>query len=188
MKFLAAMLLIIVFGTPVAAGVVWDESVNGELSHSPATPTLLPFTVGSNVVTGTVINVVGRPRDYLSFTVPPGHTLVAMTLLVFTPDNIAFTAINEGIHSFFPAPDTEHLYMSGIHLFASDVGSNLLELFVNRAVTTDSMGDPFLLPATYSMVIQQTSVITTTYSIDFVLAGPVSTENATWGSIKALYR
>ena len=192
MRILAALLfllfLLMMFATPAAAGVVWDEAVNGELSHSPATPTLLPFTVGGNIVTGTVINVVGRPRDYLSFIVPDGHTLVSMNLLVYTPDNIGFTAINQGVHSFFPAPETEFNYLSGIHLLASDVGSDLMELFVTRAVTTDSLGEPFLTPAQYCMVIQQTSVLVTTYSIEFVLSGPVATQSSTWGSIKALYR
>ena len=188
MRALTAFMLVAVLAFPAAADVVWDESVNGELSHSPSTPTLLPLNVGSNIVTGTVMNVVGRPRDYLTFIVPDDHTLIAMNLLVYTPDNIGFTAINQGIHSFFPAPETEQNYLSGIHLLASDVGSNLLELFVTRAVTTDSLGDPWLGPAQYCMVIQQTAVLETTYSIDFVLQGPVSTENATWGSIKALYR
>lgn len=186
MKLVAA-LLFLALALPVRAGVVWDESVNGELSHSPSTPTFLPFAVGSNIVNASVGNLDGKARDYLRFTLAEGQMLNTINLLVYTPDNTGFMAINEGVHSYFPSYDTEMFYLSGIHVSGADVGANLIDLFMNRSVTSESLYGP-LWPGNFSMVIQQTSVLLTTYSLEFIVTTAVSTQNSTWGAIKALYR
>lgn len=189
MKALAALLFVLAFTTSTHAAVIWDESVNGELSHSAAAPTILPITVGSNIVHASVGNPGGLARDYVRFIIPDGHVLTAINLLAYAPEDIGFTAINAGVHSFFPTPDTDIFFMAGIHLFHTDVGSDLLELMMTRAVTAEGLGYPEITdPGSYCMVIQQTAVVITTYSMEFVLAGPTSTESATWGRIKALYR
>jgi hypothetical protein len=188
MRTLLAILTLAAIVTPVHAGVVWDETVNGELSHLPSTPTVLPFVAGSNVLNGTVGNVSGKARDYIKFTIPDGQLLTSMNLLVYTPDDIGFAAINTGVHSYFPTFDTDIFFLSGIHLLSSDVGTDLMERFVDRSVTADALGVPELIPNTYCMVIQQTAALLTTYSIEFILSGPVAVQPSTWGSIKALYR
>jgi hypothetical protein len=189
MRSLAAFLILVVIAFPSHAGVIWDESVNGELSHAAAAPTLLPIAVGSNIINATVGNPGGLARDYFRFIVPEGHLVTAMNLLVFAPDDIAFAAINTGVHSYFPNYDTEIYYLAGIHVFQSDVGSDLLDRFSDRSVTLESLPASELGgPVSYCVVIQQTAVVITTYSIELVLIGPTATENTTWGKVKALYR
>ena len=189
MRTLSTILALVMFAFPVHAVVVWDEAVNGELSHAFATPTLLNLVVGSNVLKGQVGNVDGKARDYIRFVIPAGHVVTSMNLLVYTPGDIGFAAINDGIHSFFPSFDTSAFYISGIHIFGSDVGTDLMDRFVDRSVTADSMGESELPgPAPYCIVIQQTAAQLTTYSFEFILTGPVAVEASTWGKVKALYR
>ncbi len=188
MRTLSAILALLVFSIPVNAAVVWDETVDGELSHVPSTPTVLPLVVGSNVLNGSVGNVSGKARDYIKFTIPDGQVLTTMNLPVYTPDNIGFAAINDGVHSYFPSFDTDIFFLSGIHILGSDVGTDLMDRFVDRAVTADALGTSELAPGTYCIVIQQTAALLSTYSFEFVLTGPVPVEASTWGKVKALYR
>ena len=186
MKLVAA-LLFLALAVPVHAGVVWDESVNGELSHSFSTPTLIPLSIGSNIINGSIGNVDGKARDYLRVVLSEGEMLGTINLLVWTPDNTGFMAITEGVHSYFPSFETEGFYISGIHVTGADVGANLIDLFITRSVTSEQLYGPLIL-GSYCMVLQQTSPFLTTYSMEFILNGPVATEQTTWGAIKALYR
>jgi hypothetical protein len=166
-----------------------DESVNGDLSTDPAAPTVLPLSIGSNVVTGTTGNPAGIiDRDYITFTLPPGHLLVGLNLLGLAPNNLAFTSFNAGTTSFVPSGATAALFLAGIHIEASMIGTDLMPLFVSSSVTGNSLPAPNLPAGDYCFLIQQTSPITQSYSLDFIVAGPVPTQNQTWGAIKALYR
>jgi hypothetical protein len=175
------------------AAVVWDESVNGPLSRDPATPTLIVFSVGSNFINGTVGNLVlpgqtrTNVRDVITFTVPPDHALTSLILHQWIPNDTGFSAINDGTTSVVPSPATGNLFLAGIHVMPTDVGSDLMDLFVTRAVV-EGLGDSQLEPGDYCFLIQQESEVLTHYSLEFIMAGPVPTQPSTWGSIKALYR
>jgi hypothetical protein len=64
-------------------GVIYDESVSGDLSNSGLTPTLVSVALGSNELFGTTgKNASGViDRDYFTFTVPVGMELSAVTVL-----------------------------------------------------------------------------------------------------------
>ena len=189
MKTCATIVLIAaLFTSPAGAAVIWDEGMNGDLGTDPLIPTPLALSLGGNTVIGTVSNVAGTDRDYITFTIPPFHVLSSLNLLVFTPNNLGFAAFNSGSTGFVPSAATNALFLSGIHPSAADVGMDLMPFFVNRAVTTNALPSPELGPGTYCFIIQQTSAITQSYSLEFVMQGSVPTETKTWSSIKALYQ
>ena len=187
MKTFAIVLLLAAMAVPVNAAVIWNESVNGDLSSSEAAPTAISFGVGSNTILG---SINGNPldRDYITFTLAPGQTLSHLNLISFSPDNIAFTAFNSGSTSFVPSGATNGLFLSGIHITAADAGHDLMPFYDTRNVTTNSLPAPSLGPGTYCWMVQQTSPVLQNYTLEFVVDGALQTDARTWGMIKALYR
>lgn len=188
MKLCALVLLLVALAVPVSAAN-HNEAVDGDLSTDPNVPTPLALTLGSNLLTGTTGNIGGIiDRDYITFNVPNGFALTGLTLLTFTPNNLAFAAFNSGTVSFVPSGATALLFLAGIHPDGSMLGTNLMPVFVNSSVTGNSLPVPLLGPGDYCFLIQQTSPLTQEYSLDFILEGTVGTSETTWGGIKALYR
>jgi hypothetical protein len=187
MKTVAIVLLIAALAAPVDAAVIWNESINGDLSSSETSPTLISFGVGSNQIIG---SVSGSPldRDYITFTIGPGQTLSHLNLIAFSPDNLSFTAFNSGSTSYVPSGATNGLFLSGIHISAADAGHDLMPFFDTRNVTTNSLPGPNLGPGTYCWMIQQTSPILQSYTVEFVIDGALQVDAKTWGKIKAMYR
>ena len=59
--FAFGALLILSFSS--GATVVYDESVNGDLSDSAAAPTTINLGLGSNEIIGTIGVIAGAPND-----------------------------------------------------------------------------------------------------------------------------
>ena len=190
MKTLATLLLLATLAPAAGAAVIWDESVNGDLATDPSTPTPITFAMGGNTIIGTVSNsaAVGGDRDYITFTLSAAQVVDVISLLAFSPDNLSFLALNSGNTSFVPSAATNASFLSGIHVGASLVGTNLLIPFTTSSVTTNHLTSPILGPGTYCFVIQQTSNIVESYSLEFVMQTPLPTTSPTWGKIKSLYR
>lgn len=191
MKTIAAIGLLLALASPAVAGVIYDESVDGDLSTDPNAPTLLALALGGNTVIGTVINsgVAEGDRDFVTFQIPPGRLLTGLNLLAYSPTNISFMALNSGSTSFIPSVSTQGEFLSGIHVSGADLGSNLMLAFVNNSVVENSLPEPQLGPGQYCLVIQQTTNLLTSYSLEFVVVdGPVPTLGTTWSTIKSLYR
>lgn len=188
MKTCAIVLLLVALAIPAAAATVHDESSNGDISTNPAAPTALVFATGSNVVLGTTGNPGVVDRDYITFTLAPGQILIGLTLVAFSPDNLAFASFNAGATSFVPSGATAASFLAGIHPSAANIGSNLMPLFVSSSVTGNSLATPDLGPGTYCFLIQQTNPIVQSYTLDFIVSSPVPTQNTTWGAVKSLYR
>ena len=191
MKSLYGIALSLLVASASFATVNYDESANGDLSNDPAAPTALDFMVGSNTVTGTIGNSndpVNGDRDFITFVVGPGQSISAINLLAWTPDNLGFAGLNSGNTSFIPSGTTNDFFLAGILPSTGDVGTDLLELFANASVTTNSLAAPVLDPGTYSFVVQQTTDLVQEYSLEFVLDGTVSVEATSWTGVKGLYR
>ena len=188
MKTLATLLLLATTATSSFAATVWNEAVNGDLSNNPGAPTPLVFAIGANTVIGTTGNANAGERDYITFTILPGQTLTAINLNLWVPNNLGFLAINEGATSYIPSIATDANFLSGIHVASANVGTNLLIDFATNNVTTNALPAPLLEAGTYSFLIQQTSILTEQYSLDFVIDAPVPAGAPTWGAIKQLYR
>ena len=190
MKTLATLALLVVLAVPASGAVIYDESVSPDLSSDPAAPTPIVFAMGGNTILGSVGNT-GSPvdiRDYITFTIPSGQVLGALNLLSYAPDNLGFTAFNAGATSFIPSGATDAMFLAGIHVSSAMVGTNLMPLYVTDHVTVNGLPAPQLGPGTYCFLIQQTSAITTTYGLEFVLEAGVPVVGSTWGEIKSLYR
>lgn len=189
MKTCAIGFLLIALALPVNAAVIHDEGVNGDLGTDPGAPTALALPVGSSTVIGTTGNTTGAiDRDYITFTLAPGQSLIGLNLLALAPNNIAFCSFNAGATSFVPSATTAASFLAGIHITALDVGTNLMPLFVSDSVTGNFLPAPNLGPGTYCFLIQQTSPILQSYSLDFFVSGPVSADETSWGAVKALYK
>jgi hypothetical protein len=189
MKICAIVLLLVALAAPVSAVILHDEAIDGDLATDPNTPTPLAFIIGGNTIAGTTGNTTGTvDRDYITFTIPPDHKLVALNLHLLAPDNIAFASFNAGTTSFIPNVANSPLFLAGIHVASAHVGTDLMPEFVCCSVTTNSLPAPELGPGDYCFLIQQTSPILQSYTLEFVIGGPVGVEDKTWGVIKALYR
>lgn len=190
MKHLATFALSVLLVLPASAAVVHNEAVNGDLSSDPLTPTPLVFAIGGNTIIGTCGNT-GSPvdiRDYLRFSIPAGQVLNGLTLLEYAPNNLSFASFNAGVTSFIPSGATDASFLSGIHITGTDLGTNLMPAFVTRHVTTNGLAVPQLGPGDFCFLIQQTSVLTQLYALEFVLDAQTPAQGSTWGKLKNLYR
>lgn len=189
MRLLATLALLALLAAPAGAVVVHDESVNGDLSTDPANPTLIDLTDGNSIILGTTGNSGGVvDRDYITFTINSDRLLSGIVLHGLSPDNIAFCALNSGSTSFVPGAGTAASFLSGIHITASDIETDLLQAFWTRSVTGTSLSAPYLGAGTYCFLIQQTSAITQSYSLEFINGFILPAHESSWGAIKSLYR
>jgi hypothetical protein len=152
---------------PSSAATVWDEAVHGDLNSTPATPTAVSFSAGSNVVVGDV-NSATDIRDYFTFTLGSAETLTAVTLVSYQ-GNLGFTAINSGATSFVPSVASTLNFLGGTHTGAGLVGLPLLTLLASGAQAGTGFAPP-LGSGTYTYLMQQTSGELTSYALDFQVA------------------
>ena len=102
---------------PVASGgVLFDESVDGEITGDATNPLALDLANGSNVVNGTV---VGGDIDYVTVNVPEGHVLSAIDLLSYESieNTQSFIGIQAGTIFTEPPVDTVVGNLLGFTLF-----------------------------------------------------------------------
>lgn len=188
MKTTLAFLFALALASPATGAVVHDESVDGDLSSDPAAPTAVVFAAGANSILGSMGNVGGVDRDYVTFTIAPNQVLTGLYLVALTPDDIAFAALNAGTTSYIPGGPTIGNFLAGLHLAPEYVGNDLMPLFQTESVTTNSLPAPSLGPGSYCFVIQQTGPISQSYALDFVITSALPAATSTWGRVKALYR
>jgi hypothetical protein len=177
MRTLTAMFLIVVvvggLTSTASAATAWDESINGDLSTDPNAPTPVSFSLGSNLISGSIMGP-DDIRDYITFTIPAGQALAQLRQLEYVtlpggePGNRGFHAIIAGNTSFVPEAGNIGNFLGGNHLDPLPVGTDTLPALA--AATLGGTGFTIPLgPDTYTYHIQQTSQILTGYSLDFVL-------------------
>ena len=166
-QFTIVLLSVLVAST--AYGQLFNEATDGDASSDAANPTILNLSVGSNLVSGTVVNsndIDVGDIDFFSFTIPEGQTLDAIFLPSFAPDNTGFHAISAGATGIVPsgpnAGDPSQ-FLGSAHLGPSD--DNLLPDLGTPLAGTGFEGP--LGPGTYSYIIQQTSDLVSSYTVDF---------------------
>jgi hypothetical protein len=158
-----------------SAGVLWDETVDGDLANTGATATFLgTLTFGSNQVIG----LTGRPgpspiapeRDYFYVTVPSGLNLARITLL--PGDNmgaLGFIGMEAGSTITLPPTATTAAGLLGWwHYSPADVGSDILlsmhdlALIPGPGAGTGNGASGFTLPlgpGNYAFWVQDTSAL-----------------------------
>ncbi len=162
--------------SPCHAGVVYDESINGDLSTNFSSPTSVAIQAGSNQILGTTGRVASViDRDYFTITIPAGHSLVSIGVLDNTTgDNtgalVSFISVQSGATATDPATAQIPLAASllGYHLFGpADIGQDILDnmgqsnsLFVAAQGFTPPLG-----AGQYTFWVQET-VNTINYGFD----------------------
>jgi len=171
------------YGTAAHGDTIYNESVSGDLSNSGLTPTLLTVSLGSNDLSGTTgktNNIIDR--DYFTFTVPPGLELTAITVLPGTQTlgtlGESFIGIESGSEVTVSTAATTAAGLLGWYHYddTADIGLNILPLMGTSGLGSTGFTGP--LPAgTYSFWVQEASVGTVPYGLEFTVATP---EPATW--------
>jgi hypothetical protein len=162
------------------AAVVWNESVNGDLSNVPTAPTSFNLSVGTNSLIATM---PGADLDFATIVVPPNSVLSGIILAGYESiDEISFIAIGPG--SQLPASiltyDPTGL-LGYAHFGPSSDYPVGADLFDGLSIPQDPLPGftPPLTSGTYSFWIQQESFIDTGYSLDFIVTAAVP-EPTTW--------
>jgi len=170
------------YGTAAHGDTIYNESVSGDLSNSGLTPTLLTVAFESNDLfgttgkTGTVID-----RDYFTFTVPQGLRLTAITVLPGTQTlgalGESFIGIESGPQVTVSTAATDATGLLGwFHYGSGDIGVDILPLMGTSGMGSTGFTAP-LPSGTYSFWLQEASVGTVNYGLEFTVATP---EPASW--------
>jgi len=162
-----------------AKATIYNEAVSGDLSNSPAAPTALTLTPGSNSVIGTVNGFPPGgtdPQDWVSFTIPTGFVMTSYVNAKYvSSDPQGFTGFQFG--SSFSGDVFDPLSYAGYAHFgtaaqnpdgnptsSSTVGVNLLPLMADPSFAPGTTGfTPPLGAGTYTFLIQQGDPSTTGY-------------------------
>jgi hypothetical protein len=148
-----------------AAATIWSEGVDGDLSSNRAAPTALAVALGTNSIIG---SVTSTDRDYFRITIPSGATLEQINLAAYGVDNLAFFAIQSGMQiTVDPAAPTAAPLLGYVHTGSGLVGTDILD---DMGAQSDAIGfTPPLGPGDYSLWMQQTNPVVTSYSFDLVV-------------------
>ena len=175
-----------------SATVIHDEALLGDLSNDPLAPTSLTFGVGSNEISGTVVNT-NDTRDYFTFTIGDGLVLDSIDLVSYfdvdsNPADIGFAAINAGTTTTQPGMGSVAAdFIGGAHVGADQLPGAGGSLAADLA-GAENIGTTFDFPLTagdYSFLIQQTGPENTGYTLDFVVS-PVPLPAAAWLFVSGL--
>jgi hypothetical protein len=172
------------YGIAAHGSSIYDESVSGDLSNSGLTPTLLTVSVGSNDVIGTTGKSAAGviDRDYFTFTVPQGMDLTAVTVL---PGTQTLGALGESFIGIESGPQVTVLttatdatgLLGWFHYGSGDIGMDILPFMGTSGDGSTGFNAP-LAAGTYSLWVQEASVGTVNYGLDFTVG--VTPEPASW--------
>lgn len=153
--------------TSVAHATPFND-VSSDLSNSFASPTVLPLTVGSNLVTGRTGTQAGIDRDYFTITVPNGFRLTAINLVSTDVPSLSFFGLENGAIFTNPATTAPAQLLGYVHFGQSLVGTNILD---DMGAGSGAQGFTGPLAAgTYSFWLQENSTPVVNYQIDLILA------------------
>lgn len=188
-----ALVVLFTLLTTTVAQAAWDESIDGDLSTVPGTPTPVSFSTGSNTVSGTVVTSADT-RDYLTFTIGAGQTLDAIVLddWAFTgtsnPGDRGFFAIFSGAVGALPAFNN-HLYGNHLDQGLFPLGGDILPSTSGDGGLSGTGITVPVGPGTYTFLVQQTGTEDTQYSFDFqVVPEPASFALAGFALTFAVFR
>jgi hypothetical protein len=173
----AALALSLLAAGPSVAAIVWDESINADLSNDGLNPTTLSVALGSNIVNGTTGDAgSGVDRDYFRFTIPVGALLTSITVQPNTTvsGSSSFIALQAGPQVTVTPSGTGVASLLGFsHYGSADIGNNLLPVLAASFLSGLPSG-------TYSLWLQETGG-PVSYGIDFgVTAAAVPLPAAAW--------
>jgi PEP-CTERM motif len=152
-----------------SAVVVWDESVNGDVSNNPVAPTSINLAVGTNSFVATM---PGDDLDFITINVPANSQFSALIQGPYDSfDQISFIAIGPGSQlpaSILTYDPTGLLGYTHFGPGQFDEGTDLLPQLAVASFGVPGFATP-LPSGAYSFWIQQESSIATSYRLDFVV-------------------
>jgi hypothetical protein len=167
----------LMISSSATAAIVWDESIDGDLSNNPSAPTSLAFASGANDVLGSA----GLPdQDFITFVVPAGFQLraiVPVTIDFSSGDLDEFIAIESGtaITAVTTPPFATAAGLLGWqHVGAGEIGTNILPAMGASGDGASGFVGP-LGPGAYAVWIQDDKP--SSYDYRFVIGTP---EPSTW--------
>jgi len=165
--------------------IIYDESIDGNLSNNYTSPTVVSVGLGSNQFFGTTGRAAPAgtgviDRDYLTFTIPAGMHLVAIEVLPGTQSDtvgapVSFIGIRAGNVGSDPTTTPAYtnadlaLTLLGYYLYGpADIGNDILDnLAIANTLTPPAQGFTAPLGAgTYTLWIQETVVGNFNYGFD----------------------
>jgi hypothetical protein len=161
--------VVLAFASHSVAAVVWDESVNGDVSNDPTAPTQMNLSVGTNSF---VASMPGADLDFFSVHVPAGAVLSAIYNPVYDSlDQVSFMAI--GPETSMPAAVLSYdpTGLLGYTHFGPGVFDPSENLLVDMSMPNFPLnGFSRPLPAgAYSFWLQQESGVDENYQLDLVV-------------------
>lgn len=177
------LLLSSAFSIPMFSAIVYDELMSGSLSSSGLSPTVISLSAGFNRILGTNRSGASAVRDYVTFTVPVGLQLRAITLLDTNIGLIGFLGIQAGNQlTLPPSTSTAAGLLGWWHYTPADKNKDLLPLMAVPANGSSGFTPP-LSAGSYTLWIQDSSPGVFNYGFDLSLQA--IPEPATWTSTLA---
>lgn len=131
--------------------VAWDETISGDISSNRLDPTRVGLVAGVNLIRGalgpTAVPDV-HDLDYITVTVPEGHSLEALVLReAFVGGSASFLAVQGGPIVLMPHDDSSGSapLLGWTHFGSADVGLDLLPSMGGAPFAAEGFSGP--LPA-----------------------------------------
>lgn len=165
MSRLTPVSMVVLCASFAHAQVLWDESVNGDLSGDRFAPTSLgALAPGAWSVAATSVS---GDLEYYTFTIPAGASLVELRLVAFShPSTISFVAVQHGAVFTEPAVGTNPANLLGwTHFGNTQLGTDILD---NLGAGPGSQGfSPPLPSGDYVFWSQETGPSAVSYRFEF---------------------
>ena len=175
-KTIAALVVSALFAVESgAAGLIWDEAIDGDLSGDYLNPTTLFLNSNTGEEDVLFTTVGGNPnqdREYFTFTIPSGYQLSSLKLVTFETDpasNLGFIGVAAG--SVFPTPPTspDPTTLLGYALIGnSEVGTDILQS-IGTGPGSQGFAGP-LAAGSYTWWAQETGPSTDDWELQFSFA------------------
>lgn len=164
--FLFALLLLGCFTSAGHAGIVYHESVDGDLSGDRFDPTDLVMSLGINSVTATSVR---DDREYVTITIPASHQLDSLFLTAYVGgDETAFIGVQSGTSMTEPSSGANPANLLGWTHFGPGAGNLGADILPEIGMGFDAIGfTPPLPSGDYTFWIQQTGTSAATYTMEF---------------------
>lgn len=150
-----------------SAQILWDESVNGDLSGDRLNPTNLALAPGIN---GILATSVSGDREYVHFSVGSGMALSQIILVSWAGnDQIGFIGVQAGNTFTEPPTGTNVANLLGWSHMGPGVGNVGQDILPSIGTGAGSIGfAPPLTGSDYTFWIQQTGTNAVSYRLDFI--------------------
>jgi len=179
--------LVATAATTTTRAMVYDETIDGDISGDRLVPTNRQLDLGSNLLTATSVR---DDREYIHFHLGGGLRLEQLILTAYAGnDQLAFIAVQAGSVFTEPHQGTDPANLLGYSHFGPGNGTVGTDILDDMGQGAGSMG--FVPPLTgpdYTFWIQQTGTNAVTYTFDFVVTPEPATMIGLAAGVAALAR